>query len=116
MEAAMKVSELQINAEAMMLIVRSLAVETHNLAASRGIAHGSVDDQLPLVLGIIDSSPSYLLAIRDVPTSDTACLAAVSIRFSDKGYRLLAPAAKDRVANSADGNGNVFRHRALLGE
>lgn len=96
----MNVSELKFDNEAMGLIVLGLALEVHEFALARGIPSHSVDHQLPLVFGVLDGNLSHLLDARDVPALDASCLAALSIGFSDKGYRLLADAAKDRVANS----------------
>lgn len=98
----MIVSELQINDKSMMLIVRSLTFEAHNFALSRGITSHSIQDQLPFVLGIINGHAGDLLDIRDVPTRDATCLAAIRISFSDGGYRLRARAAQDGVANAVN--------------
>lgn len=94
----MKISELQVNDKSVALIVRSLALEVHNFATSRGIPSHSVEDQLPLVFSVVDSHLSDLLDFRDIPAGDTTSLAGISIGFSDEGYRLAARAAKDGVA------------------
>jgi hypothetical protein len=94
----MDVSALKINNESMDLIVRSLALEAHDFALSNGITSHSVEDQLPLVFSVLNSHLSDILDIRDVPAGDATSLAGISIRFSNEGYRLLASAAKDRVA------------------
>jgi hypothetical protein len=98
----MEVSELQINDKAMMLIMRSLALEAHDFAASCGIPHGSVEDQLSLVFGVIHRHLNDLLEVRNVPATDTADVAAIRIGFSNVGYRLAAQAAKDQVARLVD--------------
>lgn len=98
----MDVSKLKFDDESMRLIVLSLAREVHHFALSRGIASHSVEHQLPLVFSILDSKASYLIDTSDVVTGEASCIAAVRIAFSDKGYRLLACAAKDRVANIVD--------------
>lgn len=94
----MKVSELHINDEAMLLIVRGLALEAHDFAASCGIPHGSVEDQPPLAFSVLDSHLNDLLEVRNVPATGTPYIAAIRIGFSNEGYRLAAQAAKDRVA------------------
>ncbi|MFA7647851.1 MAG: hypothetical protein WCY15_12855 [Phenylobacterium sp.] len=99
---ARKASELKFDNEAVGLIVLGLALEAHEFALARGIPSHSIDDKLPLVFGVLDGHLSHLLDVRDVPARDTSCLAALSIGFSDEGYRLLAAAAKDRVANAID--------------
>jgi hypothetical protein len=104
----LKVSELQIDDESMRLIVRSLSLEAHDFTLGSGIAGHSVDDQLPLVFGVIDSHLSNLLDAGDIATPDATSLAVVRIGFSDEGYGLLARAAKDRVADSVHGNRNVI--------
>ena len=95
----MDVSSLQFDDEAVSHIVLSLAREAHEFALASGIASSSVDDQLQLVLSILDGHLADLLDVRHVPAGDASCLAAIRVGFSNKGYRLLASAAKDRVAS-----------------
>lgn len=102
-----KVSDLEINDEAMGLIVFGLARECHEFALSRGIASHSVEDQLPLVFSVLGSNMSDLLDVRDVVTGDATCLAALNIGFSDEGYRRLADTAKDRMAGAVDSDCRV---------
>ena len=104
----MKVSELKINDESMNLIVRGLALEAHDFALSSGIPSHSVEHQLPLVFGVLDCYRSHLLDIQDVVAVNASSLPGLSIRFSDEGYRLLASAAKDRVASAVDVNADIF--------
>lgn len=104
----MNVSELQVGDDKTMgLIVLNLARECHEFALSRGIPSHSVDHQLGLVFSILGSHSSHLLNIIDVPTAGTSSLAGLSIGFSDEGYRLLAGAAKDRMANSVDADAEI---------
>lgn len=99
-EFVFDVSELKFDNEAMGLIVRGLALEAYEFALASGIPSHSVDDQLPLVFGVLERDLGHLLDMRNVPARSTSDLAALSTGFSDRGYRLLADAAKDRVANS----------------
>lgn len=96
----MRASELQINDEAMGPIVLGLALECHEFALASGIPSQSVDDQLPLVFGVLDRHLRDILNIRNVPAVGTSCLSGLRIGFSDEGYRLTAKAAKDRMANA----------------
>ncbi|WP_424975287.1 hypothetical protein [Dinoroseobacter sp. S124A] len=98
----------RINDESVRLVVLSLARECHDFAISCGIASHSVEHQLELVLGIIDSHRSDLLDVRDVPALNTTDIAAIRIGFSDEGYLLLAEAAKDRLTNSLNVDADVF--------
>lgn len=107
MTSPLQVSELPFDDEAMNLIVFGLAREVHEFALGRNIPSHSIESQLPLVLGELDDKLGDLLDIRDIPAGDTSCLAGLRIGFSDEGYRRIANAAKDRVADTVDGDGNV---------
>lgn len=102
------VSELQVNDEAVRLVVFSLALEAHHFALTRGLLSQSVEHQLPLVLGIIDSHLSDLLNVVSVPAVRASDIAAVRVGFSQEGYRLAAEAAKNGVDDTIDGDGDVF--------
>lgn len=102
-----KISQLQIDDEAMRRIVFGLARECYDFALARDIPSLSIEDQLPLVAGILDSYPRRLVDIRSVPATGATSFAALTIRFSDEGYRFLAQAAKDRMLDIVDGDRNA---------
>ncbi|KIN75512.1 hypothetical protein [Sulfitobacter guttiformis] len=103
----MNVSELHIDNKSVGLIVRSLAVECHDFAVLSGIPSHSVEHQLPLVFGVLDSHGSDLLNVSDIPAVNTSDIAAIHISFSNEGYLSLARAAKNRVADAADVDANI---------
>lgn len=95
------VSDLKVSDhEAVSRIVFGLARECHEFALSSGIPSHSVEDQLPLVFGVLNGNTGNLLDARVVPASGAADLAALRIDFSPEGYRFLAEAAKDRMAGA----------------
>lgn len=101
------VSELEINDEAMRLVVFGLARECHEFALARGIPSHSVEDQLPLVLGVLDGRAGNLLDCSPVAASGASDIAGIRIGFSPVAYRRLAEAAKDRVAGAIDRDGRL---------
>jgi len=101
-ERPMKLSQLEINDKSMGLIVRSLALEVHKFCLSSGILSHSVEDQLPLVFSVLDRNFSDLIDFCDIPAGDASGFAGLVIRFSEKGYRTIAEAAKNRVTDLVD--------------
>ena len=101
------VSQLEINDEAVALIINSLALECHDFALASGIPSGSVDLQLPGVLDVFSDLSHHLIDCRAVVTESAPCIANITLGLSNVGYRLMAQAAKDRVAHVADGDANV---------
>jgi len=101
-ERPMKVSELEINDKSMGLIVRSLALEVHKFCLSSGVFSHSVEDQLPLVFSVLDRHLSDLIDFCDIPAGGASGFAGLVIRFSEKGYRTIAEAAKNRVTDLVD--------------
>lgn len=101
------ISEIQFNDESMLLIVFGIALECHDFALSRGISSHSVEDQLPLVFSVLDGHLSCLLNISDIATVGTTSVAGLTICFSNEGYRFLTDTAKNRVADSIDGDRDV---------
>jgi hypothetical protein len=96
----MLVSNLKFNDESMNLIVLGLARECHDFATSRGITSHSVEHQLPLVFSILNCQSGDLLNVFDTSARLTTSIAAVSVSFSDEGYRRIAETAKNRMINS----------------
>lgn len=101
------VSELEFNDESVDLIVRSLALEAHHFALSRGVLETSVEDQLQLVFGILDGQIGNLLDVVDVPAVNASCIGSIVLRFSDEVYLGLTLAAQNAVAHSFDGDADV---------
>jgi hypothetical protein len=101
------VSALKFNDESVRLIVRSLALEGHYFALSRGISSQSIEGQLHLVFGVIDGKFGDLLDFVDVPASGTACIGGFTFGFSNIVYRSLALAAQDAVVDAFDGDADV---------
>ena len=101
------VSQLKINDEAVALIINSLALECHDFALASGIPSGSVELQLPGVLDVFSDLSHHLIDCRAVVTGITPCIANITVGMSAEVYRLIALAAKDRVAHVANGDANV---------
>jgi len=96
------VSDLKINDKAVSRIALGLAGECHNLALARGVTGGAVKDHLPLVFSVLDGRIGDLLLVSPVSTGCASELAAIRIGFCPLGYRRIAEAAKDRVADAID--------------
>lgn len=106
-EIGLIVSELEFNDESVGLIVRSLALEAHHFALSRGVLETSVEDQLQLVFRILDGQIGDLLDVFDVPAVNASCIGSIALRFSDEAYLGLTLAAQNAVVHSFDGDANV---------
>lgn len=97
------VSDLKITDDkAMALIVLRLATEVHDFALSSGVASHSVKDQLSLVFGVLNSHLADFVSVTPVVAVDASDFAAIRVGFSPEGYRRIAIAAKDRVADAVD--------------
>lgn len=96
------VSELEVGDESVAILVRSIALECHDLALSRGIPSESVELQLPLVLGVFGDYSRDLILACPVATSGAAEISAIKFSFIPLGYRAFANAAKDRVLRAVD--------------
>ncbi|MEQ3669439.1 hypothetical protein [Pseudophaeobacter sp.] len=101
------VSNLKFDNESIVRLVQSLALETHHFAAARNLGHFTAGQLSELVLCELQSNLSDLLDVRCVFTGKAPCIGSLSVGFSDEVYRRVAEAAKHRVLNIVDGDGNA---------
>lgn len=103
------ISKLKVgDGEAIRLVALGLAAECHEFALSREIASESVEHHLPFVFGIFEGNLCDLIRVVPVATCCATDIGAVRIEFCPEGYRRLAEAAKDRMADAIDGNGGLI--------
>ena len=102
-----EIVELEINDESVLRIVLGLALECHEFVARSGVTDHSVQQYLPMVLGVLDRNAGDLLDCVEVSTLGASDLSALQISFSEEGYRSLAVAAKDVVAGSINGDARI---------
>jgi hypothetical protein len=94
---------LKVNNKTICLVALRLALECHDFAASRGISHHSIEDQLGFVLRELDGNVCHLIDIIPVVAGDASRLSlCIQLSFSGVGYRRMAEAAKNRVTGSID--------------
>ena len=94
-------SGLRLGDEAIGLIVHRLASECHQFAVAYGIPSQSVKSQLGLVLDVLNGYLPDMFRFGPVVASGASGL-AMHIAFNPETYRLVAQAAKDRVADAVD--------------
>jgi len=97
------VSELQVNAETIGLVVRSLAAELHDFAALGHVPSLSVQHQLQLVFDELGREAANLIRVTPVAAGGATDLLSVRTSFCPLAYRRAAEAAKDRIRNAING-------------
>ena len=89
-------SELDVNHEAVGLIVDRLAAELDEFASARRLGHLAVEVKRGLVLDVLASEASNLILCGPVVASGASGL-AIRLAFNPEAYRRAAEAANDRA-------------------
>lgn len=106
-QIGLEASQLKLNDKSIVWLVQSLAFEVHHFAVTGNLGHFDAGQLCETVLRELEGHLGDLLDVRCVATGKASCIGSVTVRFSDEVYWRVAKAAKNRVLNIVDGDGNA---------